>query len=511
MKESFISKEDFKPKEACGVYGIYLPSSKKDTHEALYAAFKGIHLLQHRGEESSGIITADETQFSPTFKSMGLISNLYGNFHQQSNSFIEYYKGNIALSHTRYSTTGSSTIENAGPFISKCNLGQIAVSHNGNIINSQELKKDLEKKGYKFFGTTDSEIIAHLITNATGNTWEEKISNGLLPLEGSYSLGIVSSDGALYAARDNRGNKPLSIGVANINNENAYAISSETRSINKPFTVLRDVIPGEIVKFSKNGIESFSDSKKIDQAFCSLEIAYFLCPDSRIEQKQLNEIRFEIGKLLGMNFPPNFDIDYVTYIPESAKSSAEGYAKGLSKIFRKDIRCITALLKNRYPTLNGKSIRGFINPNQENRDQIGKQNYSVFDVVNNANIVLFDDSIIRGSNSKGVVNTIKNNVGFMQNGGAKKIHFVSLFPKVISHCNYGIDISPNDRLIARDQNSDEIKIAQELGVDSISYPSPDFFQKAVNAVLRKKFSLCMGCTTGEYPTIKKEATIFTRN
>lgn len=494
---------DDRPREECGLFGIFFPHP--DFSEKIVSAtLSGLIANQHRGEESAGICIANGKKISSPFKKMGLVRSLYQSYCSAPKSVKNKLKGYIAISHTRYSTTGSSNIVNAAPFLLKSKeLGSIAIGHNGNITNAKQLKKELSRQGCKFGSTTDSEIIGLLIAESLGKTWEEKIGNALGQLKGSFSL-IFCTKNALYAARDPIGNRPLSIAEFKGDRITGYALSSDSAAFhNLEIDYKREVEPGEIIRFDKDGIHCQKFTDVYRQAFCGLEIAYLMRPDSRLEGIQLDAIRRHLGAKLALLYKPPKSIDFVTYIPESSRSTAEGFAQALSSLWKKPVFIQTTMLKNRYGTING-AIRGFINPNHTCRDEVATENYHPIDILYGKEIVLVDDSIIRGTTTKGVIYTIRNKVGDMRRGGVNKVHLRIVFPPVVGSCPLGTDIDSKDWLIAKELK--EIKrIAKFLNVDSLAYLTPEEFSQGVNEVLRRDFGLCLGCTTGKYPVDRFEA------
>jgi len=479
-----------KPKEECGVFGIFFPHPEhiKDIGQI---TIKGMFPNQHRGEESSGIVVADGQEIFHPFKKMGLIKKLYEEF-----SDLPYKpKGFIGIGHNRYSTTGSSNIKNAAPFISQ-ELGGFAVSHNGNITNVELLKRSLIEKSIEFKSTTDSEIICALISNENGKSWEEKIVNGLSKLDGAFSLVMCSKD-TLYAARDPWGIRPLYIAKIIRDGVEGYAISSETPS----FYVLsvngfciessREVLPGELIIINNSGIKNTNFSPPKKESFCGLEIAYLMRPDSRLGNIQLDSIRRHLGKKLAENYYLPKDIDFVTYIPESSRSGAEGFAEAVSLPVK------TTMIKGRYGTIDG-AIRGFISPNDAIRREVAKGNYFPLDILKDKKIVLMDDSVIRGRTTGGVINTIKYGVGLLRKSGAKEVHVRIIFPPVIGGCPLGVDIGKNEWLVAKEYKNTK-DIAQFLNVDSIEYLSDKEYQEGVNEILKARRGLCLGCANGIYP------------
>lgn len=495
--------ETDRPNEECGLFGIFFPYP--DFSERIVTStLSGLIANQHRGEESAGICVANGRKISSPFKTMGLVRNLYQNYCRSSKKIKEELKGYISISHTRYSTTGSSNIANAAPFLIKSpTLGSLAVAHNGNITNAKQLKDELQNKGCKFESTTDSEIIGLLIAQSLGKTWDEKIGNALQRLQGSFSL-ILCSKNALFAARDSMGNRPLSLAEFVMDKVTGYALSSDSAAFhNLEIEYKREIDSGEIVRFDAEGIHCHKFTSIYSQSFCGLEIAYLMRPDSRIEGIQLDTIRRYLGAKLASLHPPPKGVDFVTYIPESSRSAAEGFAQALSLAWKKPVFTKTSMLKNRYGTING-AIRGFINPDHNCRSEVAQKNYHPMDILNGKEIVLVDDSIIRGTTTKGVIYTLRNKVGDIHKGGVKKVHLRIIFPPVIGYCPLGTDINNEDKLIAGELGKIK-KIADFLKVDSLAYLTPEEFSIGVNEALRRDFGLCLGCTTGKYPVAAFEA------
>jgi len=434
---------------------------------------------------------------------MGLVKEAFNAFSNKI-VFANNVKCSGAITHTRYSTTGSSNLVNAGPFLffSK-KFGNFGLSHNGNITNAFLLKEELLKKGYNFISTTDSEIIGNLIIDCPGKTLEEKIKKALNKLEGSFSLLLITKD-AIFAARDPFGNRPLSFAKISQNGIQGYAISSETPAFySLSMSYQREIKAGELIKFSRLGLKSIQFSRNIPLAFCGLEIAYLMRPDSPLKNIQLDTIRRKLGETLARRHPAPRRIDYVTYIPESAKSAAEGFTQETSRLQKRQVFLRTSMLKGRYGIING-AIRGFINPHPEMREEVAFNNYFPFDWVRNKKIVLIDDSIIRGTTTGSVIKMLRKNVGYLRNGGASEVYVRIVFPPVIAPCPLGTDINEKDFLIARELASKE-KIAQQIFADSLEYLSAEEFSFCVRKILGKDFGLCLGCVTGKYPVLKFQA------
>lgn len=484
------------PREECGLFGIYFKAPLSFEH-LVGVTLTGLLVNQHRGEESAGIGVANGKEVLPLFKRMGLVRGLY-QAYLRGNQKRRKQKGLAAIAHTRYSTTGSSNIANAAPFLFHLSkLGSLAVAHNGNITNALGLKKELQKKGCRFSSTTDSEVIGNLILSCSGRSWEEKMVQALNRLQGSFSLLLLTKD-AVFGARDPMGNRPLSYAEFLKDGLVGYALSSETPAFDSlGIHYQREIKQGELIKFSQSGLRSRKFSKKILPAFCALEIAYLMRPDSRIQKIQLDTVRRRLGAILAKNHPVPKGVDWVTYIPESARSAAEGFAEEIAKITTRPISMRTAMLKGRYGTIDG-AIRGFINPCKTVRNAVAHTNYFPFDWLIGKKIVLVDDSIIRGTTTGAVVGMLRDKVGYLKNAGAAEVHVRIIFPPVVGLCPLGTDINKQDFLIARELKK-ERKIARYLTADSLAYLSVAEFTAGVKEVLGKDFGLCLGCTTGSYP------------
>lgn len=506
LQTAIFSQID-KPREECGVFGIYFKHPKFSRH-LVQATLSGLLTNQHRGEESAGIAVSNGKRVSEPFRKMGLVHDLFQAYHS-NHSAINSLSGYMAIAHTRYSTTGSSSIKNAAPFLFSSRwMGTIAIAHNGNITNAESLRKEIGN--HKFSSSTDSEIIGALIVHSKGASWDEKIINALNKLEGSFSLLLLTKD-SLYGVRDPIGNRPLSYADFERDGTVGFALSSESPAFDRlEIRYQREIKPGELIKFSKKGKDSIQFAKNTTQAFCGLEIAYLMRPDSRLEKTQLDTIRRYLGaKLARIHLAPK-KVDFVTYIPESARSTAEGFAEETSKILKRPIFARTSLLKGRYGTINGV-IRGFINPNKGLRNEVAQANFFTFDWLSGKRIVLVDDSIIRGTTTGGVINTMRHKVGFLRAHGAEEVHLRIIFPQVIGPCPLGTDISNEDRLIASELTNLE-EIADYLKVESLEFLTPKEFTQGVSNCLGREFGLCLGCTTGNYPitNFKANKDIFER-
>jgi amidophosphoribosyltransferase len=487
------------------VFGIYLPPDMglNKPHLVAELAFKGGFQNQHRGEESAGMVTADGYQLSDVCKHMGLISAVWKQFKAEED--LSHFSGHIVLFHNRYSTTGSSTRTNAGPFIGGSELGQIAVSHNGNLTNAEAIAKRLTNGGVVFKSSTDSEILANTIVHAIGTTWEAKISHALAECEGSFSLGLMTSS-ALYAARDNQGIRPLFWAEYQENGKSIYAVSSETPAFHHlngfKLVQIQEVPPGTIIKFDNTGIVKYEFKKSENDAFCGLEITYLSRADGETRNRvQIDAHRRALGARLAQLHPPPEDIFAVTYIPESSRPAAEGFAVELSSMWGKSIPCLTSMIKGRYPSLDGKS-RGFISPTSADRKSVA-ENYYPMDWVRGKKILVVDDSLIRGSTTSGVIAMLKA-------AGAAEIHLRIPWPPVIGFCPLGTDINQTDKLIWVTSGENLEKMRDSIGVASLAFLSPMEYQLVVDRTIGEHFGLCMGCTTGVYPVtlFQADKTVF---
>lgn len=498
MLENVRPSEDDRPREECGLFGIYFPHPSFP-EQIVKSTLSGLLANQHRGEESAGVLVANGQRVSEVFKRMGLVRNLFQEYLATDKETKEGLKGHVSISHTRYSTTGSSKIENAAPFLfASPQLGSLGVVHNGNITNTYALREELHHKGFSFTSTTDSEVIGALVVDSQGTTWDEKIINALGRLEGSFSLLMITKD-ALYGLRDPLGNRPLSYAEFESDGIVGYGLSSETPAFtNLGIRYRREVEPGELIKFDRFGTTSRKFSKDALQAFCGLEVAYLMRPDSRIKEIELDTIRRHLGRILAQNYPSPKDIDFVTYIPESSRPTSEGFTEELSKVLGRQVFIRTSMIKGRYGTIDGV-IRGFISPKQENRDRAATTNYYSHDWLNGKKVVVVDDSIIRGTTTRGVIEILRKRVDFLKGTGVAQVHLRIIFPPVVGVCFLGTDINEKDHLIAEELAGNIGEIAKDLNVDSLAYLSPKQFTLGVKQLLGENFGLCMGCTTGNYP------------
>lgn len=451
-------------RDKCGIVGAY---SHKKSNNISRPIYYGLYALQHRGQESAGISVHNGEKMS-TYRGMGLVCDVFNNGN------IEGLEGYVGIGHVRYSTTGKSRIENSQPFFSEFDMGTIAVAHNGDIINSMELRNELEEHGYQFKSTTDSEVICHLLIKKYHKTGDiikavQEVSERLI---GSYSL-VILFNKDLIVVRDPIGIKPLSLGKV----DDTILVASETVAfdvVGGEYT--RAVKPGEILLINDE-IKSFemSKAKSSKRAHCMFEYVYFARPDSVLDDRYVYDVRLKIGKALAKEFPA--DADVVMPVPDSAITAAIGYSRESGLPYGE------GLIKNRYIG------RTFIMPTQEEREtSVRLKMNPVKSELEGKKIVLLDDSIVRGTTSKALVNVLKE-------AGVKEIHLRVGCPPIISPCYYGIAMATKRELIASDKEVEEIR--KTLGVDSLAYLSVD---SLVDCIGIKRDQLCLGCLTCEYPT-----------
>ena len=451
---------DKKMNEECGVFGVF---NNKNTAELTYY---GLHSLQHRGQESAGIVTVDNSNFN-IYKGEGLVRNIF------TETAMRNLIGSNGIGHVRYSTTGGSSLENVQPFLFRGLDETFALAHNGNIVNSKEVRRYLEQKGSIMQTTSDSELLGHLLKRKKGSMLT-RLKNSLCHLEGSFAF-LVSTPDTLYVARDKLGIRPLSIGTLD---NGGYVVTSETcamTAVGAKF--LRDVLPGEVLQIDKDGIVTDSYSSDTSYNMCSMEYIYFARPDSDIEGINIHEARQNCGRKLAMQAPaPTADI--VIGVPDSGLSAAIGYANQANLPFE------IGMVKNRYIG------RTFIEPSQELREQGVKMKLSVVaKVVKDKSIVLIDDSIVRGTTSQNLIKMLKN-------AGAKEVHMRIAGPEIKYPCFYGVDFSTYDELISARCSVKEI--CELIEADSLGFLDVKSLRKGVG--MKKNCGLCTACFSGNYPT-----------
>lgn len=450
-----------KPEEACGVFGIYAPGEN-----VAKLTYFGLFALQHRGQESAGIATFDGDKVH-LHKDMGLVSQVF------NEAVLIRMPGNLAVGHTRYSTTGSSRAVNAQPAVVETRLGTLALAHNGNIVNTIELRETLNNS--KLVTTTDSEMIAHAIAQEinAGIGWLEGAICAFNRCRGAFSLAIATPDGVM-GARDANGIRPLVIGTLG-NNPQRYVLASETCGLDIiGADYLRDVEPGELVWITEEGLASFHWAKQPKRKLCIFEMIYFARPDSIMHDESLYSYRLRLGRQLAEE--SRVDADIVIGVPDSGIPAAIGFSQVSG------IPYAEGLIKNRYVG------RTFIQPTQSMREAgIRMKLNPLKDVLSGKRVIIVDDSIVRGTTSRKLVKAIRD-------AGAVEVHMRVSSPPVTHPCFYGIDTDNQDQLIAATKSVEEI--GSQIGVDSLAYLS---LQGMLKSTGEEPDSFCSACFTGDYP------------
>jgi amidophosphoribosyltransferase len=446
------------PKHYCGVFGIF------GHPNAAELAYYGLYALQHRGQESAGIVTSDGKSFR-AHRGMGLVPQIF------NGDILHQLVGNIAVGHTRYSTTGSSQLKNAQPLTVDCARGQIAIAHNGNLTNAARLRDELEARGSIFQTTVDSEIILHLLAQPDSNGSKNPFVHSLRQLEGAYSL-VMMTEKELIGARDPFGFRPLCIGKLG----DAYVLCSETCALDLIHAkFIRDVEPGEIVIINQHGLQSiqaFPEQQR--RAFCIFEYVYFARPDSTISNRNVYKVRVDMGRHLAREFPIQADV--VVPVPDSGNCAALGYS------LESGIPFEMAFVRNHYVG------RSFLQPSQLIRDfNVRVKLNLITELVKGKRVIVVDDSIVRGTTCKARVNNLKE-------AGAKEVHVLVSCPPHMNPCVYGIDFPDRSKLMAANHSIEEIR--KYLNADSLNYLSQDGLVAATGL---PKSSFCMACYDGDYP------------
>jgi len=446
------------PKHYCGIFGIYgHPNAAELTYFGLFA-------LQHRGQESAGIVACDGTRFR-VHRGMGLVPQVF------DGATLHNLVGPMAIGHTRYSTMGSSHMRNAQPLTVDCSRGQIAIAHNGNLTNAAQLRDELERRGSIFQTTVDSEIILHLMAQPGTSGQENTLAQAVRRIEGAYSL-VVMTEQELIGVRDPHGFRPLSIGKVG----DAYVLASETCAfdlIHAEF--VRDVDPGEIVIIGKDGltsVQAFPEQQR--RALCIFEFVYFTRPDSRIAGRSIYAARVEMGRELARENPVRADI--VVPVPDSGNCAALGYS------LESGIPFEMAFVRNHYVG------RSFLQPSQLIRDfNVRVKLNLIGELVKGKRVIIVDDSIVRGTTCKARVNNLKE-------AGATEVHVMVSCPPHKNPCVYGIDFPDRGKLMAANSSPDDIR--KYLNADSLYYLSQEGMVKATGLPAA---GFCMACYDGHYP------------
>lgn len=451
--------------EECGVFGVFAPG----TCDVASLCYYGLFALQHRGQESAGIVVNDDGVFTYR-KDIGIVSEIF-----TGENLKKLGEGNMALGHVRYGTTGLGDRRNAQPVVVNHLKGNMALAHNGNLVNSYELRTELEEQGSIFHSTSDTEVIAYTITKErlSAKNIEQATAAAIGKLDGAFSL-VIMSPSKLIAARDPNGFRPLCYGQRD---DGTYIVASETcalDAVNAKF--IRDIEPGEVVVFTKDGIKTIRDHcGEREKAFCVFEYLYIARPDSVCEGHSVHSARLKAGELLAEAYP--IDADIVVGVPDSGTDAAIGYSR------RSGIPYDIGLIKNKYIG------RTFIVPGQGVREEMVSIKLNVVQsVVKGKRVILVDDSIVRGTTSAKIVKRLRD-------GGAKEVHMLSSAPPYMNPCYYGVDIDSRENLIACKHTPEEI--TKIIGADSVNFLSVEDVKKITGD---SGCGRCYACFDGNYPT-----------
>lgn len=450
--------------EECGVFGAFNP--KNQVSNIAHTVYYGLYSLQHRGQEGCGIVVNDDGVFS-SYKDTGLVSEVFN-----GEALSGLGEGSMAIGHVRYSTTGGNNRTNVQPIEVHHIKGSLAIAHNGNLTNAMKLREDMELTGSIFHTTSDTETIAYTIVKErlTTPSIESAIEVALYKMEGAFSL-IIMSATKLIAVRDRRGMRPLCYGITD---DGTYIVASESCALNAVgATFIRDVLPGEIVVFSKDNVQSITTHcNRSEKALCIFEYIYFARPDSVIDGTSVHAARLKAGHFLAKSHP--VDADIVIGVPDSGLDAALGYAE------ESGIPYGIGFVKNKYIG------RTFISPTQSSREnQVRIKLNPIESTVKGKRVVLIDDSIVRGTTSARIVNLLRD-------AGAKEVHMRISSPPFLNPCYYGTDVDTKENLIANNHSIEEI--AKIIGVDSLGYLSIEDAKELAPG------SHCLACFNGEYPT-----------
>ncbi len=444
--------------DECGVFGVFGHA------EAAKLAYLGLYALQHRGQESAGIVSSDGVNLH-THRAMGEVEEIF------KPDVIAKLPGNSAIGHTRYSTAGDTSLNNCQPILIDCNKGKLALGHNGNLTNAGDWRRKLEHRGSIFQTTSDTEVIVHLIARSSARNLSGAIGDALNQVEGAYSLLLLTLD-ELYAIRDPRGFRPLNIGRLG----SVWMVASETCAFDLlGAEYVREVEPGEMVRISRSGIESIHFAPEKPHQYCIFEHVYFARPDSTVFSRSVNHSRETLGRLLATEHPAAADI--VVPVPDSGVPAAIGFSLGSGIPFR------MGLIRNHYIG------RTFIEPSQAIRDFGVKLKLNpVRELLAGRRIVLVDDSIVRGTTSRKIVRMVRE-------AGAREVHMRISCPPTVSPCYYGVDTPTREELIASSHSPEEI--CKFIDADSLGYLSLAGLKQALRDTEGK---FCTSCYTGNYPT-----------
>lgn len=459
-------------REECGVFGVFSPQ----TSDVASTAYYGLFALQHRGQESCGIVVNDDGIFQ-SYKDTGLVNDVF-----TPQILAKLGEGNMAVGHVRYGTTGGNDRSNAQPIVVNHIKGRMALAHNGNIINCEQLRRELELEGSIFSTTSDTEVISYIITKERlkAPSIEQAVNQAMRRVKGAYSL-VIMSPSKLIAVRDAHGFRPLCYGKTE---DGRYVVASESCALDAVSAkFIRDIRPGEILVFDQNGARSITDHcGEADGSLCVFEYIYFARPDSVIDGCSVHNARMRAGAFLALEHPVQADV--VIGVPDSGLDAAVGYAK------QAGIPYEIGFIKNKYIG------RTFIQPGQKSReDKVKIKLNPIADVVRGKRIVMIDDSIVRGTTSARIVKLLREE-------GAKEIHMRVSAPPFLNPCYYGTDIDSRENLIAASHSVEEI--AKIIGVDSLGYLSVESVKQIAKGLHGAGY--CTACFNGDYPTEIPETT-----
>jgi amidophosphoribosyltransferase len=443
--------------EECGIFGVW------GHPDAAQLTYYGLHALQHRGQEGTGIVVSDGKALTGV-KGEGLVTEIF------TAEAMAKLNGTAAIGHVRYATAGGGGYENVQPLLFHSQNGSLALAHNGNLVNANSLKYQLEAQGSIFQTSSDTEVLAHLMKRSGFHSLRDQAKNALSMLKGAYAY-LIMSETELMVALDPHGLRPLSLGCLG----DAYVVASETCAFDViGAEYIREIMPGELLMINDEGLISDRFALNTTKALCMMEYIYFSRPDSNIHGLNVHTARKNLGKRLAVEAP--IDADVVTGVPDSSISAAIGYAEASGIPYE------MGLIKNKYVG------RTFIQPSQSLREQGVKMKLSpVRGVVEGKRVIMVDDSIVRGTTSRRIVTMLKE-------AGATEVHVVISSPPIKNPCFYGIDTSTKEELIASDKTVEQIR--QLIGADSLTFIS---LEGMVDAIGRKE-GYCLGCFTGDYPT-----------
>lgn len=452
--------------EECGVFGIW------GHQDASQITYYGLHSLQHRGQEGTGMVVTDGQKLKG-MKGEGLVTEIF------TSDAMKEMDGKAAIGHVRYATAGGGGYENVQPLLFNSQSGSLALCHNGNLVNATALKHQLEGQGSIFQTSSDTEVLAHLIKRAGFSSLKDRVKNALSMIKGAYAF-LIMTETELMVALDPNGMRPLSLGKIG----DAYAVASETCAFDVVGAeFIRDILPGELLIIDDNGFRSEMFAMASNIAMCTMEYVYFSRPDSNINGINVHTARKNLGKQLALEVPIEGDV--VTGVPDSSISVAIGYAEASGIPYE------MGLIKNRYVG------RTFIQPSQSLREQGVKMKLSpVRGVVEGKRVIMVDDSIVRGTTSRRIVTMLKE-------AGATEVHVLISSPPIKNPCFYGIDTSTKEELIAGNHSVEEIR--EIIGADTLTFLSTEGMVKAIG----RKDGQCLACFTGQYPTEIYPSTLHT--